>query len=400
MRLTRSRAGMVGTAFVAASATLALLVTHASGTAPTTSGDTSESAATTDLQRDADALRDVGAVGVLADLWQDGERTRARSGKARLGDSAPPPQDSPVRIGSASKTFTATLVLQLVGEGELSLTDTVERWLPGVVAGNGHDGSRITVRQLLQHTSGIPQTFDIPGDESAAEYRKHRFDSHSPRDAVDLAMKHPPSSKPGTKWEYSNTNYALAVLLIEKITGNSWDDELSRRITIPLGLRDTFVPGNYAYLPGAHMKAYRQFAKGGGWTDTTYRNMRYMDGEGSLVSTPADLNRFLRALVAGKLLRPAELARMQRTVKVDEPVLEEQGVRYGLGLMRFDLPCGGHYWTHMGDVLGTSTRGGVTADGTRAVTVIASGNGDYLYEDMHRDGFVPMVDRALCGSKS
>lgn len=389
MRLTHGRAGIVGTALVVASTAAALLVSDAgAGVSPGGA-----------LQRDADAVRDAGAIGVLAELRHDGGSARVRSGRAALGSDAPPPPRSPVRIGSASKTFTATLVLQLVGEGRIGLEDTVESHLPGVVRGNGNDGRRITVRRLLQHTSGLPQTFDLPGGESEAEYTKHRFDFHSPRHAVDLAMKHPPSSRPGTGWEYSNTNYALAVLLVEKVTGNTWDQELSRRITIPLALTDTYAPGNTPYLPGAHMRSYRQFAEGGRWTDTTDRVVRHMDGEGSLVSTPSDVNRFLRALLDGELLRPAELHEMQRTVKVTgQPMLEELGMRYGLGLMRFDLSCGGHYWTHFGDVLGTSTRGGVTEDGDRAVTVAATGNGDHLYEEMHRDAFVPMIDRALCGA--
>ncbi|WP_246126432.1 serine hydrolase domain-containing protein [Embleya hyalina] len=347
------------------------------------------------LQRDVDRVRDAGAIGVLAEVRDvDGRRVSARSGVAELGTSRPIPTDAHVRIGSATKAFVAVVVLQLVGEGRLRLDDTVERWLPGVVAGNGNDGSRITVRQLLQHTSGLPQVFDLPGGESAADFRRYRLDSHSPEYIVRLAMAHPPVAEPGTTWVYSNTNYVLAGMLVRAVTGKTWDHETMRRITVPLGLDDTMVPRENPLLPHPHSHTYRQFAPGEPWTDTTIVNMEDSGAEGSIVSTTRDLGEFLRALVTGGLLAPAELAEMQRTVPV--PEFAEFGMRYGLGLMWFDLGCGGGYWTHWGDTLGASTRGGITADGRRSVVVSVSGNGDHLGLPLERLALHPLVDNALC----
>ena len=142
-----------------------------------------------------------------------------RSGVGDLGTGQPPPADGYVRIGSNTKTFVATVLLQLVGEGRLSLADTVDKWLPGVVRGHGNDGRRITLRQLLQHTSGLPDYVnDVVPDPSAAGYRHHRWTVHTSEQRVAFAMKHPRSFDPGARWEYSNTNYVVAGMVIKAAT--------------------------------------------------------------------------------------------------------------------------------------------------------------------------------------
>ncbi|WP_406003493.1 serine hydrolase domain-containing protein [Streptomyces sp. NBC_00829] len=346
------------------------------------------------LRRDTEAVHRAGAVGVLADLRDGDRRARARAGVAELGTDRPVAWHSSIRVGSATKAFTATVALQLVGEGLLSLDDTVERWLPGLVTGNGNDGRAITIRHLLQHTSGLPTVSDLPGWENAEQFEKHRYDAHDPRYVVKLAMRHPPSSVPGARWEYSNTNYTLAGLVIEAVTGRSWDHEVTSRIIVPLELTGTFVPGHRPYLPLPHPHTYYQFAEGEPWFDTTVLNMKDADAEGSMVSTTEDLGRFHTALIGGKLLKRAELAEMMKTVPV--PEFTRWGMRYGLGLMWFDLSCGGGYWTHWGDTLGASTRGGITPDGKRGIVVSTSGNGDHLKIPMEDDALHPLVDNALC----
>ncbi|MFC5666008.1 serine hydrolase domain-containing protein [Kitasatospora misakiensis] len=389
---------------VASTAAAALLVVAGPSAtefsaAPAASGTTSSAAAPdvdtpSYLRRDAEAVQRVGAVGVLAEL-RDGERhVRARAGEAELGSGRPVAWRSSIRVGSATKAFTATVVLQLVGEGRLSLDDTVERWLPGLVAGNGNDGRAITVRHLLQHTSGLPTVSDLPGWESAEQFEKHRYDAHDPRYVVKLAMRHPPSSAPGTRWEYSNTNYTLAGLVVEAVTGRSWDHEVTSRVIVPLELTGTFVPGHRPHLPLPHLNTYYQFAEGEPWFDTTVLNMKDADAEGSIVSTTEDLGRFHAALIGGRLLGRAELAEMTTTVPV--PEFTRWGMRYGLGLMWFDLSCGGGYWTHWGDTLGASTRGGITPDGQRGIVVSTSGNGDHLKLPMEDEALHPLVDHALC----
>lgn len=388
------RIGVIGTAAALAAALLTASAPAPAPAAPPADGPGGV------LQRDADALRRAGAVGVIAALRVDDQRRTARSGIAELGTTRPVPGDGSIRIGSATKTFTATVVLQLADEGRISLDDTVEHWLPGVVTGNGNDGRRISVRQLLQHTSGLPQVFDLPGGDSAEDFARHRYEAHTPEHIVRLAMNHPPSSAPGTRWEYANTNYVLLGMIIERVTGKTWDHEVMRRILVPLSLRDTSVPGDNPFLPRPHMHTYRQFAPGQPWFDTTDVNPRDMGPEGSIVSTPADLARFWTALARGELLSPRMADEMRRTVPADIPGYEAFGVRWGLGLTWVDLSCGGGYWTHWGDVLGASTRGGFTADGRRTAVVHWTGNGDHLTPDMDVRLALPMVDRALCADAS
>jgi D-alanyl-D-alanine carboxypeptidase len=177
------------------------------------------------LQQQLDGVVEAGAPGVVG-LIRIGERTwQGASGlgdlrgkrRARAGDR--------FRIGSVTKSFVAMVVLQLV-EGRLRLGDNLERWLPGLVPG----GERITVRQLLNHTSGLYNyTDDLP--EPPRRVR--------PRQLVAIATGHRPLFAPGTEFSYSNTNYILAGLLAERVTGQRLADQLEQRILQPLGLDDT-----------------------------------------------------------------------------------------------------------------------------------------------------------------
>jgi D-alanyl-D-alanine carboxypeptidase len=317
-------------------------------------------------------LHDLGITGVQG-LARAGNRTTvARAGVADLQTGAPVPDNGYFRMGSNTKTFVAVALLQLVGEGRLSLDDPVERWLPGVVAGNGNDGSRITVRQLLQHTSGIANyTNDLAALGSAEGYLAHRYDHYDPQDLVALAMKHPPLFAPGTSWSYSNTNYILAGMIIKSVTGHSWAREVGARVIAPLHLRDTYVPGDVATLRDPHAQGYNQFAPGGPLVDTTIFNPTVADAAGALVSTPADLARFWQALQSGRLLAPAQMRQMHTTVPAAELAEAFPGARYGLGIMWTRDSCGGH-WSHGGDVPGMSTVNGVSPDGKRVVVLSLS----------------------------
>nr|BFE73691.1 hypothetical protein GCM10020092_069920 [Actinoplanes digitatis] len=182
----------------------------------------------------------------------DGDTVRARAGVGDQERGSPVPLDGHFRMGSNTKTFVSVVVLQLVGEGRLSLDDTVERWLPGLVTGNGNDGRRITVRNLLQHTSGLYNyTGDITALGSQEDYLAHRYDHYEAEDLVALATKHEPGFAPGTSWDYSNTNYILAGMIIERATGRAWATEVRARILRPLGLSHTSEPGDRPYLLGA-----------------------------------------------------------------------------------------------------------------------------------------------------
>ncbi|WFB10956.1 beta-lactamase family protein [Streptomyces sp. LX-29] len=343
------------------------------------------------LQQQVEAIHDTGTVGVQAEVMSPDARHSAYAGTAAMNSRRPMPRDGRYRIGSATKTFTATVVLQLVGEGRMSLEDTVERWLPGVVRGNGNDGSQITVRQLLQHTSGITDVGpQIPALTSAEGYRVERFRTYTPEELVRLAMQHPSKFSPGTDWSYSNTNYVLAAMIIHKVTGRSWAREVKDRIIRPLDLRGTSTPGVFPSILGPHAESYAAFGTDTG-IDVTELNSSMAVGSGSIISTAHDLNRFYAALLGGRLLAPAQLDEMTTTMRAPE-----LGVRYGLGLAEIPLPCGGSYFGHRGELLGYVTWAGATRDGTRtAVVYVTSDGGQDTQQAM-----ITLVGQELCGTRS
>lgn len=352
------------------------------------------------LQRDADALTAVGATGVQARVvTSDGRNLTAVGGVADLTGRQPVPRNGYFRIASITKTFVATVTLQLAGENRLSLDDPVDRWLPGVVSGNGNDGRAITVRQLLRHTSGIHD--DYPDYTSAEDFRQHRSDAYTPEQIVARAMAHGPDFDPDTGWNYSNTGYVLLGMIIERVTGRPWHEEVGDRIVRPLGLDHTFHPGTSPTLPRPHAETYQRFAAGEPLVDVTEQVGSGTNGEAGLVSTTADLDRFFGALLGGRLLAPAQLAEMTRTVEVGEKFERFMpGARAGLGIFSRRLSCGGEYWGHEGGDAGWISTAGVTADGRRSVTVSLSGvqaatDGDVLRvaEAENR-----LVDDALCTS--
>ncbi|WP_335936274.1 serine hydrolase domain-containing protein [Streptomyces sp. PTD5-9] len=360
------------------------------------------------LQRDVDAVLAAGATGVLAEVQTAGGRTTARAGRADLSDPrGPVPWDAYYRIGSDTKTFTAVLALQLVGEGRLALTDTVERWLPGAVRGNGNDGRRITVANLLRQTSGLNDYLAVSPDAADAftpdGYRRSRFRTTSPEEQLRAALTRPPLWLPEAdhpererRWGYSNTNYVLAGLVVERATGNPWAQELHDRIIGPLGLRHTFTPGASPYVPAPTAAAYTWFPDCDRPTDTTLASGGGADG--SVISTTHDHGVFLRALMAGRLLRPAQLAAMKETVAA-EGWSAAPGVRYGLGIAwRPVAGSRGGIWFHGGTHLGVVSESGVVPDGSRAVASAAFTlrMGDPAQDAQDAAG-LRLVDRALTG---
>ncbi|MGW6915961.1 serine hydrolase domain-containing protein [Kitasatospora sp. NPDC054939] len=352
------------------------------------------------LQRGADAVTALGVTGVQVRLvTSDGRNLTATSGVGDLTARTPVPADGHFRIASVTKTFVATVILQLVGDGRIALDDPVERWLPGVVSGNGNDGRRITVRHLLQHTSGIHD--DYPDYTSAEDFRQHRFDSYTPEQTVARAMDHRPDFRPGTRWSYGNTGYVLLGMIIERVTGHPWHEEVRDRIVRPLGLDHTFRPAPSPALPEPHARTYQRFGAGEPLVDVTEQVGQGINGEAGLVSTTEDLNRFFRALLSGRLLPQAQLEQMKRTVRVGKEFEKFMpGARDGLGLFSRPLSCGGVYWGHEGGDAGWITATGVTADGRRSVMVSLSGVVAASTDDILRvaEAESRLVDDALCGT--
>ncbi|MFI7354099.1 serine hydrolase domain-containing protein [Streptomyces avidinii] len=313
------------------------------------------------VQQGLDTLvRSDGLPAALASV-QDGKgRTRTyTAGVADLATGAKVPNDGQVRMGSTTKTFTAVVVLQLVAEGRVGLEDKVDTHLPGLVRGEGIDGRNITVRQLLQHTSGVP---DYENDVDDAMLRRRYLE---PRDILDIALRKKADFAPGEKWAYSNTNYVLAGLIVQKVTGRPLAEEIDRRVVRAAGLRHTYFPAaGDTTVRERHPRGYHQESAGAPWRDVTDIDPSAAWAAGQMISTNSDLNRFFTALLAGDLLQDAQLAEMRTTVPIGDT-----GAGYGLGIMSRPLSCGGVYWGHGGDIMGYETRGGVTDDGRAAANV-------------------------------
>ncbi|MEL5956218.1 serine hydrolase domain-containing protein [Streptomyces sp. CLV115] len=317
---------------------------------------------------------------------REGRMRHYTAGVGDLRTGAKVPKDGQVRAGSNTKAFTAVVVLQLVAEKKIVLDAPVDTCLPGLLRGEGIDGRHITVRQLLQHTSGLPEYMEAP---IFADFPAVRYRYFEPRDLLDGALAQKAHFSPGAKWEYSNTNYLVAGLIIQKVTGRPIGEEIDRRVIARIGLRHTYFPApGETTIHEPHPKGYEREVADGPLIDYTTMDMSMGWAAGALVSTNSDLNRFYTALLGGRLLPPAQLAQMRTTVPAEA---RAPGVRYGLGLTSTPLSCGGVYWGHGGTALGYRTRGGVTEDGRAAgvaVTTAPTGAASQRVE--------AAVDTALC----
>ncbi|MFD0346101.1 serine hydrolase domain-containing protein [Kitasatospora aburaviensis] len=335
------------------------------------------------VQQGLNALvRDDGMPAALASVVDRDGRTRTYT--AGVGDVArgsKVPGDGQVRIGSNTKTFTAVVALQLVGEGRIDLDATVDTYLPGLVRGDGIDGRRITVRQLLQHTSGIP---DYEGrlDEAALQYQYFE-----PRDLLDIALRYKADFAPGDRFAYSNTNYVLAGLIVQKVTGRPVAEEIDRRVVQRIGLRHTYFP---APGTGPSASPTPRLPQGFG-----RRAPARLHGDGSLRGLGGradDLHQLRRQPVLHRPpRRPAPPGGPARPDAHHRPHRRH----------RRRLRPGDHqqaavvrrvYWGHGGDIPGYETRGGVT-DGGRAVNVAVTTVPPDAAATKHVDG---VVDAALC----
>jgi D-alanyl-D-alanine carboxypeptidase len=300
-----------------------------------------------------------GAPGVIV-YARDGNRVfRLGRGYGRLVPRVPMRVSDRWRTASLTKTYTATVVLQLVGEGRLSLDDTVERWLPGLVPG----GAAITVRELLNHTSGLFDYFEDP--TFPKRILRDRTRAWTPQELIAIGTSHGPLFAPGAGWAYSNTGYQLLGLIVEAATGDTIGSELERRIFQPLRLRDTTFD-TQPRIAGRHAHGYLRLA-GPSLTDFTVVSPTIAGAGGAIVSTVDDVARFYRALLSGRVLH-AELLRLMMTI---DPAAQRDG--YGLGLMRDaeHYPCG-VAWGHDGDFPGYLTAAFSSRDVRRQMVIVVN----------------------------
>lgn len=306
------------------------------------------------VQRAVDDMARTGAQGVQVRVTDGRREFTARGGTAQLDSPRPVPTDGRFRIGSITKTFVSTVVLQLVGEGEVDLDAPVQRYLPGLLP----HGDRITVRNLLQHTSGLYDYTDaLPLDPDGL--LTIRYKTWTPAELVALSTARPLDFEPGSEWRYSNTNYVVAGMLVEEVTGRPYGEAVAQRVLRPLGLRSTFVPGARADIPGPHAHGY--IRAGGQVVDITELNPSVAYSAGEMISTTADLDRFADALLDGRLLRPAQQEQLTTTPPITNG--------YGLGIESDQLSCGVTVWGHGGGIPGYSSIVLSTADTKTRLTM-------------------------------
>ncbi|MGW5861078.1 serine hydrolase domain-containing protein [Streptomyces sp. NPDC055239] len=367
MAVRRARIGTVGL--------VAAALTAASFTSPA-AAESGVGHARTQAAMDT-AVKD-GVPGVAGQAKDGYSVWAGTSGVGNRKTGAPRSAFDRYRIGSMTKTFVATVLLQLQGEGKLDLDDTVDKWLPGVVQGNGNDGRRTTVRQLLNHTSGIPSyTADPEFLENGftEKFLEHRYDTYTPEQLVGIAMRYKPLFDPGAGWSYSNTNYTLAGMIVAKVTGHPYEDEIKQRIIQPLGLYATSVPRTTSSMPAPSSRAYSKLSltpqPTGTVHDVTELNPSAAGSAGAMISESGDLNRFYSALLGGKLLPAEQLKEMKTTVPVSGAGLITD---YGLGLMKFSPSCGVTVWGHGGNIQGSASQAVTTADGKHSLAFDFNGD--------------------------
>ncbi|MDR8413555.1 beta-lactamase family protein [Nonomuraea sp. 3-1Str] len=319
-----------------------------------------------ELQKIIEEIVDSGITGMQLRVNDERGEWVGTAGVRELGSSERPPADGRFRVGSATKAFIATLVLQLVAEGRIGLDSPVDGYLPEF----GLD-ERITVRMVLQHTSGI---FNFTGEYyedgtfapgiawSGKEWVDGRFRTYQPEELVRLALSKPARFEPGTDWSYSNTNYVLARLVIERVTGRSFAEELRRLILGPLGMTGTEAPGTSTEITGPHAHAYYRYEDGGRehTVDVTRQNPSWISAGGDMISTTQDLHTFFAALNGGRLLPAELLAEMRKP---------DPKIGYGLGIFEQDLgDNGGFIYHHNGGMAGSAALMYSTPDGGKTMT--------------------------------
>ena len=343
------------------------------------------------LRSSLDAVHDAGMPGIYTQV-RDGRATwNGASGVADTRTKRPVTPDLRHRVGSVTKAFTSAALIQQVGKGRVRLDAPVGRYLPKLI--KGERGRTVTVRMLLNHTSGIGDyiagAFPSLTRNSGADLVRYRFRTLTPTRLARLGLAAKPTGAPGEKWSYSNTNYILAGLILRKVTGENPARYITRNVIHRAGLRHTYFPHS-PFITGPHSRAYENlYGLFDPPKDFSVYNMSWAGTAGALVSTMGDLDRFYRALLRGRIVDRKGLAQMRRTV----PEGAGTTARYGLGIYTLKLPCG-TFWGHDGAVWGMGTLTLSTPDGRRQVSL---GYNMMKYEKLNDDG-LPVagpIDKAL-----
>ncbi|MFD3508024.1 serine hydrolase domain-containing protein [Nocardia sp. NPDC058666] len=329
------------------------------------------------LQSALNAVRDAGMIGVYMEV-RDGDQTwNGTAGVADIATGAPIGPDMVHRVGSITKTFVAAAIMQQVEQGRIGLDTSIGDYLPQLVP--GERGAKITVRMLLDNTSGLAEhlPYSFPslaaffgGTQLSSEsLDEHRFTQFDPVELIGMGVSAPPAtSAPGaTPGVYSNTNYFLLAQLLEKVTGTAFQTYIAENVIARAGLEHTAFPDGPT-LTAAHPRMYEAlFGMIDPPRDYSVYDMSWALPGAGLVSTMSDLNRFYRMLLSGQIVSQDSLTQMQRTVPVI--ALDGSHLEYGFGLHKVRTPAGEIFWGHDGSVFGTQSLSLTSADGTRQMSV-------------------------------
>ncbi|WP_405833981.1 serine hydrolase domain-containing protein [Streptomyces sp. NBC_00105] len=330
----------------------------------------------TALDAALEAVHRAGVPGLFAELRDGDQVWRGAAGVADVATGRPVTADMRHRVGSITKTFTAAAVLQLVESGQIGLDTPIGRYLPKLVP--GERGDTITVRMLINHTSGLAEylpyaypsfkAYPDLASTSPQSMDDHRFTRFDPTELIEMGVAAPAFGPPGgAPGLYSNTNYLLLAQLLEEVSGTTAERYITRNVIERAGLRDTGFPTG-PYVEGPHSQLYEAwFGMIDPPRDYSVFDMSYAGPSASLISTVADLNRFFGMLLAGEIVSPSSLAQMQRTVPVISQ--ERKTIDYGLGLYPMEGPGQGVFWGHGGTVWGGGALAMTRADGKRQMAV-------------------------------
>src|SRR5215217_862934 len=302
-----------------------------------------------------------GPPGVIAIVQPGPHREIHSFGVSNLKGALPMRANDHMRLGSTSKAFSGAVALSLVSKDELSLNDTIGERLPGLP----QTWHKITLRQLLKHTSGLPN-FTEDQDFLAALGDSFK-NAPGPRKLLSYVEDEPLNFQQGTRYEYSNSDNVVVGLMVEDATGESYEQQLEEQVYGPLGLKKTSLPrGANLRKPFIHGYDTSQqppedvsedFAAGWSWAS------------GGIVSTPADLNTFIRAYVGGKLFDERTQAKQRRVIEGGSSEPPGPGMNSAeLAIFRYETPCG-TVWGHTGNTSGYTQFAAASADGRRSVTV-------------------------------
>ncbi len=303
-----------------------------------------------------------GPVGAIATLYRNGHTTVLRAGRADAVRPGAPRLGDHMRIASIAKAFSGAIGLHLVQEGRLGLNDTIGQWLPGMLPARW---SAVTVREMLNHTSGLPDYTHSDGFREQATNDPHGY--VSPTEIIDWVREDGLAFPPGSRYAYSNTDNIVVALIAQQVTGRSYGQLLSTIVFRPAGLTQTTFPTLRISLPAPFIHGY---AVGPGKRPQDVTTLLSPSGawaSGAIVSTPADLGAFIRADLGltffGKAQQREQLQFVRGSSSPPGPGINSAG----LAIFRYQTRCGTVYG-HTGNFPGYVQWAAATADGRRSVT--------------------------------